>query len=583
MKFAQPELLAIRAVNQYRRRDVLAYLGLRLYLANRCALRDRWAQDAAIHLVHSQSKPSYFPALHFKEQLPGEPIKHRDIHLPGPNEAMAEAALLQECARHPQAFESNDCVFSYRLARKAYRDGIFETYFEGFRERQDAIANACRKNPYGVVIYTDIQRFYPTIGTELALRAWRQAGETAGLSKGYFNLGEKILAQHQAIKASRCAGLLTGPMFSHLIGNLVLKEVDAKMIKQLPGNYFRYVDDFVLVGDAPHVIEARARLSGLLSELGLHLHVGEKDFQVSAKDWLRGVEDAKESKHASYWKSFVGQIKQFLISKPEKLADLADAFGAEEMRLPLPDYSGAIKESGYLKKLINLGRQSWFRSRFREINLQSLIKQACELREAGKERLAQNLDGFANRKGYERKRRIPKLRYDAGRLLYLGRQRDLEDFSSTLTAIPEVTLIGRVFDAVCHRDASSLLGVGTNGVQAAAQVLRLSKLPVRCQLEGWTEAERQGLAILRFNGTRLDLGENPDAPNDELNQLAAWDGTGSALMRSADPFIRELACLHGADHARRFDFLLDSAFDGDEALAFDAINQLNQSDSGNGY
>jgi len=34
---------------------------------------------------------------------------------------------------------------------------------------------------------------------------------------------------------------------------------------------------------------------------------------------------------------------------------------------------------------------------------------------------------------------------------------------------------------------------------------------------------------------------------------------------------------------QRFDSMLDSAFDSDEALAFDAINQLNQSDSGLGY
>ena len=34
-------LLAIRATNQYRRRDVLAYLGLRYYLDNSAARSDR--------------------------------------------------------------------------------------------------------------------------------------------------------------------------------------------------------------------------------------------------------------------------------------------------------------------------------------------------------------------------------------------------------------------------------------------------------------------------------------------------------------------------------------------------------------
>jgi hypothetical protein len=208
---------------------------------------------------------------------------------------------------------------------------------------------------------------------------------------------------------------------------------------------------------------------------------------------------------------------------------------------------------------------------------------ASELREAGKVRLAQNLDGFANREGYDRKRRIPKLRYDAGRLLYLGRQKDLEEFSPTLIAIPEITMIGRVFGAVFRRDVASLLSAGTNAVQSAAQVLRLTPESVRCQPESWTEAECQGLAILRMNGIHLEFGNNPVIPNDELNRLAAWDESAPALMGSADPFIRELACLHGADYPRRFDVMLDSAFDSDESLAFDAINQLDQSDSGNGY
>jgi hypothetical protein len=125
--------------------------------------------------------------------------------------------------------------------------------------------------------------------------------------------------------------------------------------------------------------------------------------------------------------------------------------------------------------------------------------------------------------------------------------------------------------------------LGNNAIQSAAQVLHLSHKPVRCQPKNWADAESQGLAILRLNGIRLDLRSGSGIPNDELNQLAAWGDTAADLMQSNNPFIRELACLHGIDQPRRFDDMLDSAFDDDEALAFDAINQLNQSDSGLGY
>ena len=44
-------VLATRALNQYRRRDVVAYLGLRYYLENTAASTDLWATDVAVDLA----------------------------------------------------------------------------------------------------------------------------------------------------------------------------------------------------------------------------------------------------------------------------------------------------------------------------------------------------------------------------------------------------------------------------------------------------------------------------------------------------------------------------------------------------
>jgi hypothetical protein len=41
-KLLRPGILAVRAVNQYRRREVFAYLGLRYYLENTAARSDTW-------------------------------------------------------------------------------------------------------------------------------------------------------------------------------------------------------------------------------------------------------------------------------------------------------------------------------------------------------------------------------------------------------------------------------------------------------------------------------------------------------------------------------------------------------------
>jgi len=172
----RPGVLAVRAVNQYRRREVLAYLALRYYLDNSAARSDKWAKQVAMELVLSRTNTPYFQAQHFKEITESGAVIHREIYLPGANEALAEAALLAECASH-SGFSNHDSVFSYQLNNGNDRSGIFKPYTPGLSARHHAIAKACESNSDNIVLYTDIKRFYPSISSELALQAWVKSCE----------------------------------------------------------------------------------------------------------------------------------------------------------------------------------------------------------------------------------------------------------------------------------------------------------------------------------------------------------------------------------------------------------------------
>jgi hypothetical protein len=568
----RPQLLALRATNQYRTRDIIAYLGLRYYFTNQCARRDRWAEEVSSNLVLSSSS-AYFESLHFKDIRSDGLVGYRSIFLPGPNESFAEAALLAECSRHA-VFRSPGFVFSYRLSEGEETQGVYKPYFTGLQERQQKIADACKADTGQVVRYTDIKRFYPNITGELAISAWLKTCDAAQMPVLYRGLGVKLLAQHAQVCQNPVhgKGLLTGPMFSHLIANLVLRDIDEAMSAAFPNRYFRYVDDVVLVGSPAEVSTGRSQLSAMLSELGLDLHESGsgKDFELTSADWLDGEADFS-GKESHNWMSFVHDIKQFLISQPSSRNNLAKKFAEEGFSIPLPDYSVQVSDSKYQDHFFDrLQRYPWLLKKiFRQATPSTLLMSAQNLRTEFTKRLSHILDTGPYFDGYARKRALPKLRYFAGRLLYLAKADDLPLIAERLRQYPELAMLAEIFQAVGTRDITQLLRLGSNAAQSAAQPLKLTPGAVTCQIESWGSAERQGLAILRANGISI-----AGPADDELNRFALWNERGHDLMRSGDLFIKEMACLHGISEGPRHPLILETALDPGEELAFDATTPI---------
>jgi len=576
----KPGMLSTRAINQYRSRDVIPYLGLRYYLESTCARSDQWASEVAVHLTHTNSSPAYFEAHHFKEVKDKGGVLHRSIFLPGPDEALAESVLLAECSKY-NVFEPPPCVYSYRLAKSGDWSGIFEPYFNGFRQRHRDVANSCKAIDKGAVVYTDIKRFYPTIRSDQALKAWSDSVLNTDIPEQLSELGHKLLEAHarecDATKSGH--GLLTGPMFSHLIANQLLRPVDEVMSQIFPNRYFRYVDDVILVGAPGEVTDGIKRLGQLLSNLHLELHDedAEKTFSVEATAWLKGENDFDESDGRD-WMMFVGDLRRFLVAKPGEHIQLASALSSEGFNIPLPNYLAAASEAGPMQRLADfLKRYRWAGRSIKQISITWLVGYAKALRIVFLDRLTRLLQIGPEVRGYDRKRLIPKLRYFGGRMLYLGTPEMQIDCAQGLSQFPELHLLATVLKAVATRDVSRLLPLGSNAVQSAAQVLRLSPDPVRYSAVAWEKAELQGISILKINGVRISPDSSVPAQADSLSRFSTNNAAMFELMKDGDPYVRELACLHGAEGTARHSLILDTAFNRDEQLAFDVLNQLSQS------
>ena len=578
----RPGLLAVRAVNQYRSRDILAYLGLRYYLDNDCAKNDIWVKDIATHLVKTRQTPIYYRLFHFKEIVQDD-IVHREIYLPGPNEILAESALLHDCSKD-EAFKALECVYSYYFPHSSSKEGIFQNYFPGFEQRNHSIARTCKDlGETTKVLYTDIKKFYPSISHELALKAWQSTCDASQISVESRQLGEELLGQYtkRAVTTpeNTAVHILTGPMFSHLIANLVLSKVDRYMFQYTKKKYWRYVDDFVLAGTPHQVEQGRVQLHAILSDMGFQLHDTGKDFQIDSTEWLEVTRKFDNSK-SKIWASLIGNIKRFLLTKPEAKGDLEQAFAGIGINIPLKNYSDAVLESSYREKFYDwLQKYSWASNAIRNLTVDSLVREALQARKDYYDCMVTFLDeDLFHVQGYKRKQWLSTLRFYAKRLTYLGTPDMLSSIGSALDRYPELYLQSKIMSAIQSRDVSLLIQLGTNAVQAAAQILRLQNQPVTCSLDSLGQVELQGLAVLLLNGIHVNFasGISDQIRSDSLNQFALGQNLAH-LMQSEDLFIREIACLHGIQSHPKHQNILDNAFDRHEQLSFDMIDLLHPS------
>jgi len=408
------------------------------------------------------------------------------------------------------------------------------------------------------------------------MAAWIGASETQGLGRQWIDLGVRLTEDHGRASETRDGNLLTGPMFSHLVGNLLLRHVDQTM-DALSARYFRYVDDITLVGSRTEIDRSVSALKKELDPLGLDLHGqgSSKWHSVSAKTWLQGEHDYSEAKRSPSWMTMVGDLKRLLLTRPELRVPLIDQFAENGFRLPVPDYSAAIAERGYRVRFAELLKERWFQRIVRRPSVESVISQAKLLRKEYFDEAVGLLDTVDSADVFAAKRLLPKLRYRFGRLAYLGEPTQLEALAAAADHIPALRFQSTVAKAIATGNVSEIIEYGVNAAQAVAQPLRMQSKATVISSARIDRGFQQAMAVLKMNGLILNL----PIPRTEASELLtfAGDGVDSSMMRSSDPFMRELACLHGISEHPRHDQILSTAFDRSEEIALDAIEQEHRS------
>lgn len=577
MKKPQPSVLALRALNQYRHRDVVSYLGLRYLLENSAATSERWAREVAIENVLKRTDAPYFPVQHFKGVDEAGQVEHRTVHLPSPQEALAECALITAIHEGHATFP-HACVYSYMKPQNASdHSGPFARYFPGLKKRHEQIARACELFPGGIVQYLDIQKCYPSISIELAKEAWNRLATEALLSDAMRECGFKILSDHERIWQATGSGLLTGPVFSHLIANAVLHHLDLEFALRRDVVYLRYVDDIVFVGPAERVRDACADLEFRLAEMGLSIHGPEssKSFSIPTEEWLVARDDYAETPVSTLWRNSVGSLRRALVTREGQVDQIRSALVGAGFRIPLLDYSGVIRERTYLERLNSLLKLDWLPFGSKSPSTELLVGSFSGLRHVAQRDFESLLDRVDLRDPWQRKRFIPKLRFLLGRMLFVTEPSRIVEACEAVALIPELRFHATVGRTVATGSIDQALEMGANVTQAIAQLMRSGGDPVVQVPARNGPIATHSLAVLALNGVRIQ--GNTETPSDILR--VAQQGPVIEDFSNPDPFLAEFFCLHGAEAGARHSTALSTAFDGSDDLTFDAIEQFKGSGS----
>lgn len=237
MKTIESKTLALRALNYWRHRSHLSYFALRSLLLR--------SNDFDLGVVLSSAEALLprigsltFSDLTYKGTSEGQ-HSYREITALSPHFAILEAFILANLSALPTTNHDKN-VFSYRWPRSSNPSHFFEFYRQYYVERNTQIQEVMNAHSKSVAVSIDVKAFYPSCSHEKCLHALSEA------VRGY-DFGGLTMRYVEALFRTVEKGLPVGPAISHIIGNLVMRDIDSQL-REVPSLLCtRYVDDIVFV------------------------------------------------------------------------------------------------------------------------------------------------------------------------------------------------------------------------------------------------------------------------------------------------------------------------------------------------
>lgn len=568
------QTLLVRTLNSTRQMYLPTYAGVRLIgsqlpegennfleriLDRRLSANEQWRYKKFSMYKGSSMTPE------------GHQHEYRNCLAPSPLTALAESLILLMLSRIP-AFASSERAYSYRWP-SSEKSGVSYQYFvEGYKERNADVARALQEPGY-VAVVTDIRSFYPSATKEQAQQALHNLfQETA--AKDRVN-EEKITSFYTQLLDSSGNGIPVGPSSGHVLGHLVLQNVDRELASAYGVRYFRYVDDIIVVCPVSHEDRVKAHIRHCLNANGFSLNE-EKTITVDANEWTRNLieEDVPE---ADSFRAFARDLTVYLALHPGRADTLRSMFRESGFSIPIDR----------LRSLSSYPRYRYFLTRRKtrqglthalEIWLSKdvdFVKRAARIRDAYEASLMVLVNDSVDQGANHRRWKTQRIRRLVNSLFYLRAFNDWSKRHDAFDAYPELVEQRALAEALATGTVNPILPFYGRGPAAFAELWREQESGQAkiLRLDAISEAVLDGLVSLRLTSTVSEEAVLNKTSELRLSGLTAETSPSKRSSPNLD-FDDELEALRLGISTKEIGQMLATRYSTAEGTALDALSLL---------
>lgn len=286
------EKIILRAVNASKKTSPATYIALRLLIdeqqnKNKLQLIEKYFLRKLI----TTNQWNYHKFSWFKKiDDNGQPV-YRTFYIGSPTTLIVEAYILALLSEH-DVFCNHSQNFSYYLP-KEYESYNFSYYYKGYKNRNIAITKLLEQDENLQAFVFDLSNYYPSINKDEVLGIMQD-------KLAQIEIDNKVRAG--IIRFIKCAldasesGIPVNPDIGHLLGSVMLKSFDEELFNKYGDNYFRYVDDMVIIANANEAEQILATIEKYLPN-GAQLNhdkyqvVNYEEWKILTEEINNGTDD----------------------------------------------------------------------------------------------------------------------------------------------------------------------------------------------------------------------------------------------------------------------------------------------------